>query len=52
MMFAQENYFNCEHWKVLHRNVQLPECHLPPSVNDFEKDGTPIDVGQNDNDNS
>jgi hypothetical protein len=51
MMFAQENSeLICEHWKVLQPNVQLPECCLPPPVNDVDKDGNPIDVGQNDND--
>jgi hypothetical protein len=51
MMFAQENSeLICEDWKVLQPNVQLPECYLPPPVNDVNKDGNPIDVGQNDND--
>ncbi len=51
MMFAQENYEHIrQHWKVLQPNVQLPECYFPPPVNDVNKDGNPIDVGQNDND--
>jgi hypothetical protein len=51
MMFAQEiSELICEHWKVLQPNVQLPECYFPPPVNDVDKDGNPIDVGQNDND--
>ena len=52
MMFAQENSeLIREHWKVLQpNNVQLPECYLPPPVNDVDEDGNPIDVGQNDND--
>ncbi len=51
MMFAQENSeLIREHWKVLQQNVQLPECYLPPPVNDVNEDGNPIDVGQNDND--
>jgi hypothetical protein len=51
MMFAQENSeLIHEHWKVLQPNVQLPECYLPPPVNDVNEDGNPIDVGQNDND--
>jgi hypothetical protein len=49
MMFAQENSeIIREHWKVLQPNV--PECYLPSPVNDVDKDGNPIDVGQNDND--
>ncbi len=50
MMFAQENSeLSHEHWKVLQPNVQLPECYLPPPVNDVDEDGNPIDVVQNDN---
>ncbi len=47
-MFAQENSeIICEHWKVLQPNV--PECYLPPPVNDVDEDGNLIDIGQNDN---
>jgi hypothetical protein len=47
MMFAQENSkVICEHLKVLQLNVQLPECYLPPPVNDVDKARNPIDVGQ------
>jgi hypothetical protein len=51
IMFAQENYeLIREHWKVWQPNVQLPECYFPPPVNDVDKDGNPIYVGQNGND--
>ena len=49
MMFAQENSeLIHEHWKVLKPDVPFLEYNLPPPVNDVDKDGNPIDVGQND----